>query len=63
MRPAGDGVVVGISGTDGIPSFGLSPAGPEARELHMAFRAPDRAAVDAVHEAAMSAGEEVLHAS
>lgn len=61
--PAGEGVVVGLSGPDGIPSFWLSPAGgPEARELHVAFRAPDRAAVDAVHEAAMSAGAEVLHA-
>ena len=28
----------------------------------MAFRAPDRRAVDAVHEAAVAAGVEVLHA-
>jgi len=37
-------------------------AGPEARELHLAFRAADRHAVDAVHEAAVTAGAEVLHA-
>jgi catechol 2,3-dioxygenase-like lactoylglutathione lyase family enzyme len=38
------------------------PTGSETRELHVAFRAPDRAAVDAVHEAAVAAGVEVLHA-
>ncbi len=56
-------MVVGLAGPDGVPSFWLSPAGrSEARELHVAFAAPDRAAVDAVHEAALSAGAEVLHA-
>ena len=55
--PQGDSIVVGLSGPDGVPSFWLSPAaGSESRELHVAFRAPDRAAVDAVHEAALSAG-------
>jgi catechol 2,3-dioxygenase-like lactoylglutathione lyase family enzyme len=48
---------------DGIPGFWLSPAaGPETRELHVAFTAPDRPAVDAVHQAALAAGTEVLHA-
>jgi catechol 2,3-dioxygenase-like lactoylglutathione lyase family enzyme len=61
--PAGDSIVVGLSGADGIPTFWLSPpTGNETRELHIAFRAPDRAAVDAVHEAAVAAGTEVLHA-
>ncbi|MEU3356036.1 VOC family protein [Streptomyces sp. NPDC037389] len=33
-----------------------------ARELHVAFTAPDRAAVDAFHAAAVAAGAESLHA-
>jgi catechol 2,3-dioxygenase-like lactoylglutathione lyase family enzyme len=61
--PAFGGIVAGLSGPDGIPTFWLSPpTGPETRELHVAFRAPDRAAVEAVHEAAVAAGTEVLHA-
>ncbi len=61
--PTEQGLVVGLAGPDGMPDFWLSPAaGPEARELHIAFRAPDRSAVDAVHQAAVSAGVEVLHA-
>jgi catechol 2,3-dioxygenase-like lactoylglutathione lyase family enzyme len=61
--PMGESFVVGLSGPDGMPDFWLSPApGPETRELHLAFQAPDRAAVDAVHEAAVAAGAEVLHA-
>jgi catechol 2,3-dioxygenase-like lactoylglutathione lyase family enzyme len=61
--PVGDSLVVGLSGPDGIPDFWLSPAtGTETRELHLAFRAVDRQAVDAVHEAAVRAGVDVLHA-
>jgi catechol 2,3-dioxygenase-like lactoylglutathione lyase family enzyme len=64
--PAGDGIVVGLAGAGepgAPPDFWLSPAaGAETRELHVAFRAPDRAAVDAVHAAAVEAGAEVLHA-
>jgi catechol 2,3-dioxygenase-like lactoylglutathione lyase family enzyme len=61
--PYGDAFVVGLSGTDGVPHFWLSQAtGPEVRELHLAFRAEDRQAVDAVHDAAVTAGGEVLHA-
>lgn len=61
--PNGDTFVVGLCGADGTPSFWLSQAsGSEARELHLAFRAADRRAVDAVHEAAVTAGVEVLHA-
>jgi len=64
MRFPTDGsFVVGLSGPDGMPDFWLSPAaGSETRELHLALRAPDRSAVDAVHEAAVSAGADVLHA-
>jgi catechol 2,3-dioxygenase-like lactoylglutathione lyase family enzyme len=59
----GDSFVIGLSGQDGVPTFWLSPpTGNETRELHVAFRAPDRAPVDAVHEAAVAAGVEVLHA-
>ena len=61
--PLGDAFVVGLSGPDGFPNFWLGPAtGSEARELHLAFRASDRHAVDTVHDAAVTAGTEVLHA-
>ena len=61
--PYGETIVVGLAGSGDFPDFWLSPAaGTETRELHVAFRAPDRAAVDAVHEAAVAAGVEVLHA-
>ncbi len=64
--PHPDGFEVGLAGTDsaaGTASFWLSPAaGAETRELHIAFAAADRAAVDAVHQAALAAGAEVLHA-
>ena len=61
--PDGDTLVVGLAGADGIPTFWLSAAaGSETRELHVAFRASDREAVDAVHEAAVTAGAEILHA-
>jgi catechol 2,3-dioxygenase-like lactoylglutathione lyase family enzyme len=61
--PYGGTIVVGLSGPDGPAVFWLGPpTGSETRELHVAFRAPDRAAVDAVHAAAVAAGVEVLHA-
>lgn len=61
--PAGDSFVVGLSGRDGVPRFWLSPAmRPEDRELHVAFSAASREEVEAVHDAAVSAGAEVLHA-
>ncbi|MDM4722656.1 VOC family protein [Micromonospora sp. WMMA1363] len=46
------------------PSFWLSPLGGAAGgvESHVAFTAPDRAAVQAFHDAAVAAGAEVLHA-
>jgi len=61
--PDPDGFEVGLAGPESPPDFWLSPAGrPETRELHVAFTAPDRQAVDAVHEAALAAGAQVLHA-
>jgi catechol 2,3-dioxygenase-like lactoylglutathione lyase family enzyme len=61
--PHGESFVVGLSGPDGVPDFWLAPTtGGETRELHVAFRAPGRGEVDAVHEAAVAAGAEVLHA-
>ena len=60
--PYGDTMAVGLAGPDGVPDFWLGPpTGAETRELHVAFSAPDRAAVDAVHEAAVAAGAEVLY--
>lgn len=66
--PTPGGPVVGLGGADGKPSFWLGPLGPgalgsegAAREAHIAFVAPDRNAVDKVHEVAVAAGVEVLH--
>lgn len=61
--PRDGGLVVGLSGPDGFPHFwlGSTEAGP-SREVHVAFTAPDRAAVDRVHAEAVAAGAEVLHA-
>jgi len=46
------------------PEFWLGPTetSGEAREIHLAFTASDRAAVVAFHDAAVAAGAEVLHA-
>jgi len=61
--PHGDAFVVALAGPDGAPSFWLHQGGgEETRELHVAFGAADRDAVDAVHRAAVDAGIEVLHA-
>jgi Predicted lactoylglutathione lyase len=65
MRFDRDGApVVGLCGHDGFPHFWLGSAAGSApgREVHIAFTAPDRAAVDEVHRAAVSAGSEILHA-
>jgi catechol 2,3-dioxygenase-like lactoylglutathione lyase family enzyme len=59
----GGGLVVGLCGPDGAPRFWLGPStGGAGRELHVAFAAPGREAVDEVHRAAVAAGAEVLHA-
>lgn len=55
--------VLGLGGPDGVPDLWLSAArSAETRELHVALRAPDRAAVDAVAAAAAAAGVPLLHA-
>lgn len=55
------GTVIGY-GTD-FPMFWIGPVTTEgnAREAHLAFRAPDRAAVQAFFDAAVAKGAEVLH--
>ncbi|HEU4947486.1 MAG TPA: VOC family protein [Kribbella sp.] len=54
--------VVGFAGRDGQPQFWLGPSrGGVQREVHVAFAAPDRAAVDKVYEVARELGAEVLH--
>lgn len=60
--PTGADPVVGLAGPDGVPHLWLAPGGPVGAELHVALAAADRAAVDAVHAAAVAAGVEVLHA-
>ena len=56
------GEVLGY-GVPPMPDFWLGPreTGDGFRESHIAFRAPDRAAVDAFFHAAVDAGAEVLH--
>jgi catechol 2,3-dioxygenase-like lactoylglutathione lyase family enzyme len=50
-------------GVPPMPDFWLGPfnSGDGFRESHIAFTAPDRAAVDAFHAAASAAGAESLH--
>jgi catechol 2,3-dioxygenase-like lactoylglutathione lyase family enzyme len=55
------GPVIGYGVTE--PDFWIGPVSTEgvAREAHLAFRAPDRAAVRAFFESAVGLGAEVLH--
>jgi catechol 2,3-dioxygenase-like lactoylglutathione lyase family enzyme len=64
LRHERDGaLVVGLAGPDGQPRFWLGPTeAPAGREVHLAFTAPSREVVNAVHAAAVAAGAEVLHA-
>ncbi len=56
------GEVIGF-GTAGKPEFWIGPqtSGEGFRESHVAFAAPDRAAVRAFFQAAAGIGAEVLH--
>ena len=56
------GAVIGF-GEGGKPDFWLGPhrTGDGFRECHIAFAAPDRAAVRAFFDAAVAAGAEILH--
>ncbi|MFC4145784.1 VOC family protein [Micromonospora mangrovi] len=60
MMDFGEAIGYGTDHAD----FWLTPNGTdgEVPESHIAFTAPDRAAVRAFHEAAVAAGAEVLHA-
>jgi catechol 2,3-dioxygenase-like lactoylglutathione lyase family enzyme len=56
------GPVVGMCGPDGVPQLWLSPlAEGTDRPVHLALRAPSRAAVDEVFALARERGAEVLH--
>jgi catechol 2,3-dioxygenase-like lactoylglutathione lyase family enzyme len=57
------GEVIGY-GVGGRPTFWLGPlsAGPDNREVHVAFSSPSRAAVHAFFDAALATGAEPLHA-
>jgi catechol 2,3-dioxygenase-like lactoylglutathione lyase family enzyme len=56
----GDVIAFGVAGQ---PTFWIGPlaTGGPNREVHVAFRAPDRDAVRAFHDAAVAAGATVLH--
>ena len=56
------GPVIGY-GVPPMPDFWIGPfdSGEGFRESHLAFTAPDRAAVQAFFDAAVGAGAEVLH--
>ncbi len=56
------GEVIGY-GTPPMPDFWLGPqaTGEGFRETHIAFRAPDRAAVQGFFDAAAARGAQVLH--
>ncbi|MDF0531523.1 VOC family protein [Tsukamurella sp. 8F] len=57
------GVAIGYGSAD-KPEFWISGSLPDVdqREMHVAFAAADRAAVDAFYSAALAAGAESLHA-
>src|SRR3954452_7848333 len=60
--PRPEGPVVGLAGADGFPHLWLgAQVDTGLCPVHLALTAPSRAAVDAVHEAALAAGVEVLH--
>ncbi len=57
-----EGLVIGLSGSDGIPHLWLGPLVDRGhRPVHLALSAPSAAAVDAVHAAAVEAAAEILH--
>ncbi len=57
------GDVLGLAGADGVPKFwlGKTTTGGAQREIHLAFTAPNRAAVDTVRRAAGRLDAEILH--
>jgi len=68
LAPLGGGLVLDFGqvrgyGVGNRPTFWLGPltTGEPNREIHIAFQAPDRAAVRAFFEAAVARGAAVLH--
>ncbi len=68
LAPIGGARVMEFASTIGFgipphPDFWIGPheTGPGFRESHIAFTAPDRAAVRACFDAAVATGSEVLH--
>ena len=56
------GVAVGFAGPDGDPQFWLGASeGGSQPAVHLAFTAADRGSVQAVREAAVQLGAEILH--
>ncbi|MGC8512092.1 MAG: VOC family protein [Acidimicrobiales bacterium] len=64
LRPAyTDGEGTGFAASDSRAPFWLTPAvGASSRQLHVAFRAASRSAVDDFYAAAVRLDAEVLHA-
>ncbi len=61
--PVGDSFTVSLGGRRGFPAFWVGPTeSAETREIHIAFSAVSTDEVDAVHQAAVDAGVEVLPA-
>ena len=63
LAPLGYGIVLEFAewkavgfGRDGKPSFWVSQREPYGTGTHLAFVCPDRATVDAFHDAALTAG-------
>ncbi len=55
-------VAVGFAGPDGELRFWVGRSeGATQREVHIAFSAASRSAVDAVHQVAVELGAEILH--
>jgi catechol 2,3-dioxygenase-like lactoylglutathione lyase family enzyme len=51
-----EGGFLGLNSPEGEPDFWLGERGEPSAPTHVAFRAPDRATVDAFHAAALAAG-------
>ena len=58
-----EGLVIGLCAADGVPQLWFGPlVDPGVRPVHLALTAPSDDAVDAVYNAALDAGAELLHA-
>jgi catechol 2,3-dioxygenase-like lactoylglutathione lyase family enzyme len=58
-----EGLMIGLCAADGVPQLWFGPlVDPGVRPVHLALTAPSDDAVDAVYNAALDAGAELLHA-